>query len=169
VNISITKPKIEHLAILPEIELAAAQMFTLEDLPEPLRSSPTKESEFLKARANGLLWVALDQEDLPRGFLLSQLVDDSLHIKEMDVHPDSARQGIGRKLLEHVFVEAAERGFSRITLTTFRHLPWNAIFYKKMGFHVIPSLDIEKDLAQIMSRENNAGLKNRVAMYKKLA
>jgi len=101
--------------------------------------------------------------------LLCKLVDESLHIKEMNVHPDSARQGIGRKLLEHVFVAAAERGFSRLTLTTFRHLPWNAVFYEKMGFHVATGSHIGKELAQIIHRENAAGLKNRVAMYRELA
>jgi len=55
----------EHTSSLPGIERAAAQTFSPEDLPEPLRSEPTVETEFLEAQALDQLWVVVDDEESP--------------------------------------------------------------------------------------------------------
>jgi ribosomal protein S18 acetylase RimI-like enzyme len=43
--------------------------------------------------------VTVDESDVAVGFLLADIVDGNFHIKEMDVHPDHGRKGLGTKLL----------------------------------------------------------------------
>jgi GNAT superfamily N-acetyltransferase len=153
-----------HCSLLPEIEYQSAQVFSPEDLPEPLRSVPTSESVFREAQVKGLLWILIDPENLPVGFLLAEVIDESFHIKEVDVHPAHARKGLGGKLLEHSFTVARERNFSSITLTTFKHLPWNGPFYERHGFVSLEESEMGAELSEILRQEAKDGLKNRIAM-----
>lgn len=43
----------------------------------------------------------------------------------MSVHPDSARRGVGRSLIEQAARQAAAEGIAALTLTTFSQVPWN--------------------------------------------
>ncbi|GAA3434649.1 GNAT family N-acetyltransferase [Kutzneria kofuensis] len=58
-------------------------------------------------------------------------VDDGLHLHQLAVHPDHGRRGLGTDLLAAVFGRAAGRA---VTLTTFRHIPWNEPWYRERGF-----------------------------------
>lgn len=58
------------------------------------------------------------------------------HLEQVSVHPRAGRQGIGRLLVTAAMVEAAARGYGRMTLRTFAEVPWNAPFYASLGFHV---------------------------------
>lgn len=98
------------------------------------------------------------------GFLLAKVVDESFHIKEVDVHPACARKGLGGKLLEHSFTVARERNFSSITLTTFKHLPWNGPFYERHGFVSLEESEMGAELSEILRQEAKDGLNNRIAM-----
>lgn len=166
---SIIPSRIEHLPYIPLIEAAAAQLFTVEDLPEPLRSSSTDDTTLLSAHNSRLLWVAVGENHSPVGFLLCERLSESLHIKEMDVHPNHARRGIGRMLLEHLFGVGTKQGAKVLTLTTFRHIPWNAHFYERMGFQTIAPSNLGEELAAILAKEGALGMKNRIAMRKVLA
>jgi len=158
----------EHCPLFPEIEHRCAQVFAEEDLPEPLRSTPNPEAIFRDAQANGLLWAVVHQTNIPVGFLLAELVDGNFHIKEMDIHPAHARKGLGGSLLEHVFNIARERDFSHITLTTFKHLPWNKRFYQKYEFNSLNDSEMGVELREILRQEEAAGLRNRVAMRREI-
>ncbi|MFC0545614.1 GNAT family N-acetyltransferase [Kutzneria chonburiensis] len=65
------------------------------------------------------------------GFAYVGDVDDGLHLHQLAVHPDHQRRGLGTALLAAVFRRAAGRA---VTLTTFRHIPWNAPWYAARGF-----------------------------------
>ena len=54
--------------------------------------------------------------------------------RENPVDPAHGRQGIGTRLVHTVIDWARSRRFENLTLMTFRHLPWNAPFYAKLGF-----------------------------------
>ena len=61
---------------------------------------------------------------------------------------------------------ARERGFASVTLTTFRHLAWNAPFYARSGFAVLGDQELTPALRQRLQAEADMGLDptKRIAM-----
>ena len=112
------------------------------------------------------LWVALGADGRPAGFALADQLDGEAHLEELAVHPDHGRRGVGRRLVEAVLSWAGSRGFGTVTLTTFRHLPFNAPFYESLGFEVIAPEGLTPGLSRVLEDEASRGLErgNRVAM-----
>ena len=73
-------------------------------------------------------------EAQPVGFVAACLVDDACHIAELDVLPAHAGQRLGSRLIDAAASWAREQGLARLTLTTFRHVPWNQPYYSRLGF-----------------------------------
>lgn len=167
-NYTILPAAPEHLPYLREIEDAAGELFPLEDLPEPLRSLGLSPQNFEQAQKKDMLWVVVDEADLPVAFLLASIVDEDFHIAELDVHPRHSRKGIGAGLLRYVLGVAEGRGFRAATLTTFEHLPWNAPYYARQGFEILTADEVEEELADILQEEVKLGMKHRVAMRARL-
>ena len=166
-RIAIARP--EDVPALAAIEIAAAELFR-GHVPDLLFSQTTDERELREAQASGLLWVALAGDD-PVGFaLVEALTERWLHLEEMDVHPQHGRRGIGAALLNHLCEWAAERGYSEITLTTFRDVPWNLPFYARHGFEEVQTDSVRPELAAIIAEESARGLdpQRRVAMRRSL-
>jgi GNAT superfamily N-acetyltransferase len=154
-----------HVEALPAIERAAAHLFSEEDLAPHLRDQCTALEDLALAARERRLWVALDG-DTPIGFALADTLDGLLHLEELDVHPDHARRGIGRRLVETVLSAARADGSPAATLTTFRHLPWNAPFYRSCGFRELDEHQLGPDLKETFEQEVASGLERekRVAM-----
>lgn len=105
------------------------------------------------------------------GFALCGKIDGHTHLYEMDVVPEHGRRGIGSALLESVCNEAATRGFSAMTLTTLRDVPWNAPFYAARGFVEMHPSQWGIQLADIVARERMLGfpMRLRVVMQRKMS
>ncbi len=151
----------DDLALLPEIELAAAQLFLdyadVLGLDEDLLQSTRSLEELRQAQVKGLLWVAVDALDRPVGFALAVELEGHLHLEEMDVHPSRGRCGLGTALVQAVCAAARERGQS-VTLSTFRDVPFNAPFYAKMGFHELEDSELTPGLRRLREEEARRGL-----------
>ena len=162
--------KRDHFEQLQEIELAAAALFPEEDVPEHIRSTATSLDDLASAQADGMLWAALSSDATPVGFAINRVVDGSAHIQEIDVHPDHGRRGIGTALIHSVCTWARCNRMVAVTLTTFRHLPWNAPFYERLGFRTLEVGELTPGLAAIFRDEVARGLDpaKRVAMCKQL-
>lgn len=115
--------------------------------------------------AHGILRVA-EVGGQTVGFALCGEMDGHAHLFEMDVVPEHGRCGIGGALLESVCNEAAMRGFSAMTLTTLRDVPWNAPFYAKRGFSELAETEWGRGLHEVVARERMLGypMRLRVAM-----
>src|SRR5262249_33745432 len=146
-----------HLPFLHDIEEAAAVLFPLDTLTEPLRSMSQSPEDFATAHQRRLLWIAVDESNAPVAFLIAKVVDDQFHVNEFDVHPEHGKQGLGSRLLQHVLTEAKRRGYRSATLTTFAHLSWNAPFYAKQGFKVLSADELGVELASIVRHEAAIG------------
>jgi GNAT superfamily N-acetyltransferase len=151
---------------LPAIEVAADELFPEEDLPLELRGNATPVGALEAARAAGRLWVAVDRDDTPVGFAYVEVVDGHAHLEEIDVLPEHGRRGIGRRLVETVIAWAHASSMTPITLTTFRHLRWNAPFYASLGFEVVGDEALTSGLRAVVAKEAEAGLdpRRRVVM-----
>jgi hypothetical protein len=53
---------------------------------------------------------------------------------------------------------ATASGFSMLTLTTFRAVPWNLPFYARLGFVELPGDLLRQELAALVSDEAARGL-----------
>ena len=55
-----------------------------------------------------------------------------------------------------------------MTLTTFRELPWNAPFYRGLGFRALDPAEYGPDLAELVAKEDAAGLSARERVVMRL-
>lgn len=155
---AIARARPEHVAALPAIERAAGRVFPPEDVPAAVAEEATPRAELAAAQAAGRLWVVLAPDGAPVGWALLGRVDGAAHLLEMDVHPDHARRGLGRRLLAAVQDALRADGERALTLTTFRHLRWNAPFYASCGFRVLAPGEPTPGLAAILADEARRGL-----------
>ena len=70
----------------------------------------------------------------PFGFAHVEIVDGFAHLGQVSVRPERMRQGYGAALVRESMREAWQLGYDRLSLTTYRDLPWNAPFYASLGF-----------------------------------
>jgi len=148
----------EYASALPAIERTAATQFPAEDLPRHLAEDSFSAETFASAATEGLLWVALDEAREPVGFALVQMIDGNAHLEEIDVLPAHGRRGIGTALIAAVVRFAAERNVAAITLSTFRHVPWNAPYYARLGFVAVDEHEYDDGLRALRRHEQAIGL-----------
>ena len=145
-------------------------MFSEADLPPEVRYRVTDANTLREAQREGQIWVATDLQETPVGFAMAAVVDGNPHLDEMDVLPAHGRNGIGTRLVQTVIGWAASHGHDLLTLVTFRHLPWNAAFYARLGFETVLAGDVGHEINELLEEERSAGinLENRVVMMMKL-
>ena len=157
-----------EVAQLPAIEDASADLFPFEDIPLELRQVPGLPMSFFEqARRARRLWVArAPRSEWPVGFAAAILLDAGAHLHQLSVLPDHGRQGLGRALVLEVADWAREAGFASLTLTTFKHLPFNGPFYAGLGFAPMPVAEQGPEIRAALAREAESGLDpdKRIAM-----
>lgn len=153
-----------------DIERAAGQSFAAVGYPDVARHEPTPAAALRDAVTDGALFVAVTAEDDPVGFLLCSEIDGDLYVQELAVHPDHAGHRLAVPLLNAAEDLARSLGLPALSLTTFRHVPWNAPYYARLGFHEMQDEDIGPSLRFVIARQKAAGLDvaNRVAMRRYL-
>ena len=109
-------------------------------------------------RQTGHILVAVDEADVPVGFAAVGPLDGQGYLHEIDVHPEHGQRGLGRRLVEAACDWAREQGFTQIQLSTFRHIPWNAPFYARLGFRELADSELGPDLLAERRHEADAGL-----------
>ncbi|MFY1576885.1 GNAT family N-acetyltransferase [Verrucosispora sp. WMMD703] len=148
----------DELPILQDIERAAGQCFRDVGMPQIADDAPLPLDILVRYREAGRAWVATDTTERPVGYLIADLVDGNFHIEQVSVHPDAARRGIGRQLIDHLADHAMASGIPALTLTTFTQVPWNAPYYARCGFHTLDQSDLTPGLRAIRQREAAHGL-----------
>ncbi len=154
-----------------QIERAAGAAFLDVGLPEIAADEPFSAEELAPYIAQGRAWVIAPDDDRILGYVLTDVVDAQVHIEQVSVHPDGAHRGLGRRLIDHVAALAIADGIGAVTLTTFRDVPWNAPYYERCGFRVIPDAQLGPELRAVRDHEATLGLDpaQRVCMRRDLA
>lgn len=143
----------DELVRVQAIERAAGRCFVDIGMPEIAQDEPLPVRALDRYRRAGLAWVAVDLDDEPIAYLIAEPLDGSLHVEQVSVHPDYARRGIGRSLLDAAAGHAEAAGLSALTLTTFEHVPWNGPYYRRLGFRVLDEEEWPPGLRAIRERE----------------
>jgi len=147
-----------ELELLRDIERAAGRSFRDIGMPEIADDEPLSSEMLSVYQRAGQAWVAVDRADRPVAYLITDRVDGNVHVEQVSVHPDHARRGVGRSLLEHAARRAAAEGVPALTLTTFTEVPWNAPYYLRCGFQVLDESRWTPGLHAIRRREAAHGL-----------
>jgi len=154
---TIRAPRSDEMERLRDIERAAGALFVEAGMPEVAAHEPDPADVLAQYAGAGRAWVVtLDHN--PVGYAVVAIVDGNAHLEQVSVHPDAARRSLGTMLLHHVCAWAREHGYPAVTLTTFTDLPWNAPFYAKHGFVVMPEDEIGPELRALRDEETAHGL-----------
>jgi GNAT superfamily N-acetyltransferase len=163
---------IEDLPALQDIEWAAGASFREIGMPEVADDEPFSLAELSAYQRAGRAWVAVtvDPGAVPVGYLLAEPVDGCLHIEQVSVTPAHAGHGIGARLIGHLAELARADGVPALTLTTFVDVPWNAPYYRRLGFRSLSPDELTPGLVAIRAREARHGLDRwaRVCMRREL-
>ncbi|TQF68640.1 GNAT family N-acetyltransferase [Rhodococcus spelaei] len=143
---------------LAGIEVAAGAMFATLGMALVADDDPFTVEELAQYQRAGRAWVAVDAGDAPVGYALALEVDGGAHLEQVSVHPDFAGRRLGAALVEEVSAWAADRGLPWLTLTTFAAVPWNAPYYERLGFEILPDADLGRGLVAIRADEAAHGL-----------
>ncbi|MBN1172633.1 MAG: GNAT family N-acetyltransferase [Micromonosporaceae bacterium] len=149
---------LDELTVLQDIERAAGQCFRDIGMPEVAEDEPLSTGELARYHHAGLAWAMANDADAPVAYLIADRVDGNLHVEQVSVHPDSARRGVGRSLLDHLAVHARGEGAPALTLTTFTQVPWNAPYYARCGFQLMDDTRLTPGLRRIREREAARGM-----------
>jgi GNAT superfamily N-acetyltransferase len=108
--------------------------------------------------------IALPQGDLA-AFAIFGEVDGLASLEQLSVRPQVQRRGLGRALVAECIRWANGRD---VWLTTYAHVPWNAPYYRRLGFHEVPPSLTPPGLQEIL-RTQRAALpepEQRIAMVR---
>ncbi len=154
---------------LPIVEVAAAQAFRTAGLPDVADMPPTPAEYYRQLPASAFVLVAAERAQVV-GFCLITELSGQAHLKEISVAHEVAGNGIGKQLLQRAVTEAQTRGYTAMTLTTFKDVPFNAPFYKNFGFVEFQPGNDWAELQTVLAEEMKSllGHYDRVAMMKKI-
>ncbi|WP_109479522.1 GNAT family N-acetyltransferase [Paraburkholderia sp. C35] len=83
------------------------------------------------------------------GFVMFAMLPARIYVEALDVVPQHAGRRIGAALLDQVDERAREAGIAQVELSTFRHVPWNAPYYQRLGFSVLADDELDAALLRI--------------------
>lgn len=154
--------RLAQVADIPQIiavERSAAQIFrqipALSFIADSDVMGERQHQAFIAEQAE---WVAENAIGEVVGFIAIRSYEIDWNIAEISVREHWQRRGIGKRLMSFVIAQAADHGVHRLTLTTFIDVPWNAPYYQRHGFSLIPSHRLTPVLQHILAQEVAAGL-----------
>ncbi|MFD5246559.1 GNAT family N-acetyltransferase [Amycolatopsis sp. NPDC058340] len=147
----------EDLPALQDIERAAGEPFRALGMAAIADDDPPSIADLAAFQRDGRAWV-WDAGDGPAAYLLAEVVDGHGHIEQVSVHPDHARRGLGRRLIEHAAEWASREGLAGLTLTTYADVPWNAPYYARLGFATLDEESLTEGLRAVRAHEIARGL-----------
>jgi len=140
----------DDIPSLAAIERSAASIFREVGLAWVAAGEPLSADYLEQLCRHHTLWVATDVNDHPVGFLAAETLDRSFFIVELSVQAEHQQLGLGAGLMAAAIAHARAELFATVSLTTYRHLRWNAPFYTRLGFIEVEAASLgEQHLAQL--------------------
>jgi len=90
--------------------------------------------------------VAFDEQATCVGFVMFEPQPTRIYIQELDVLTSHAGRRIGAALIEEVARIARTRQLTQLVLSTYRDVPWNAPYYRRLGFRDIDTSELDAAL-----------------------
>jgi GNAT superfamily N-acetyltransferase len=157
-NLIIRRALPEESALVQSIEEDAGKLFLEVGLDE-VANAPPHELAFLEDVATkGLLWVAHDDRAGLVGMAAVEELSSWPYLLELSVRPTHGRRGIGAALVRELAGCMRAAGHRELILSTFADIPWNAPYYRRLGFELVPSTHWSPEMRRIRSSEAEDGL-----------
>lgn len=146
--------RVTEIARLQEIERDADSRFASE---LALPSDVIPEDHARRFIEQGRITVAeLEREVV--GWVLLGAIDGEPCIGQISVAVAHGRRGIGAALLAHALELARAGGARSVVLNTERDATWNAPWYARFGFEVVPEPAWSPALRAVTEQQRAAGL-----------
>jgi GNAT superfamily N-acetyltransferase len=152
VNVTLRPATIADIPRLQQIEQNAATLFAGLDLIDVSEMATASIGDHCHAIDEGLSLVA-ELGGRVAGFAIGNRYGPNVYLHELDVGRDYQRKGVGAELLRGFIGLSCAQGAPCIYLSTFRDPPWNAPFYRKLGFRDVPCTDYLPWMAEIEQRQ----------------
>jgi GNAT superfamily N-acetyltransferase len=139
---SIRRASPSELDVLESIDDDASRLYAEHGLPIELGPdhvfARSELQRWLRSAELGRAFLAVDRAGVGVGFAALDVVDDEPYLDQLAVRAAAMRRGIGGRLLARSADWARAEGASAIWLTTYDHLPFNAPYYERHGYVVVP-------------------------------
>lgn len=156
-TISIRRTRLDETGLLPEVERSAGEAFRdIPDLAWVADDEVTGPREHHRLASLGTSWVAVSDDQL-LGFACAERFGPDVHVWIVAVRREAQGQGLGTRLMHTVLEYAFDSRAARVTLTTFRGVPFNEPFYERLGFMVVPPGGLDDRLRRTLAAEAAAG------------
>ncbi|MEO3386911.1 GNAT family N-acetyltransferase [Mesorhizobium sp. CAU 1741] len=144
---------------LLKVENRAAALFREHGYPQIADNPLASLADFRAMLEGHQCWVVVDDASrLPVGYAVAGPRGEFLHLREISVDPGHGRKGLGASLVRHVIQEARRGRHRGVSLTTFRYVPFNAPFYARRDFSVLPWEEAPSALRETFLSELPAGV-----------
>lgn len=163
-NIHIINARTEHIPIITQVEREAVSVYPPGIMPAYLKYQMLPYSDLMEGIMNDSLFVALTDNGRVQGFTLVRHFQNLALLSKVDVRPQIMRRGIGTQLINTALEKLPSWGHSHLWLTTFSNLPWTVPFYERFGFSIIQHANQPEMIQNLLKRDKENGLSNRVAM-----
>ena len=169
-HVQIRLAQLGDVARMQAIEVDAGDTFRTIGLNSIADDDPPT-AELLAAHIDsGTAWIAESGEGLGVGYAIASMVDGEGHLDQVSTIAEAAGYGIGRQLIDQACNWTLANEMPSITLTTFRDVPWNGPYYRRLGFVELPEARWGPELTALVASERRAGIEvlPRIAMRKQL-
>lgn len=161
--------RLDEVEQVRAVERRSASRFLATERAALADDEPTDAATLRRRIAEGGLWVAEDEGGLPIAFVMFREVEGCGYIEQIDVLPEHARRRLGAALLDLVAAEARARGWPALLLSTFKDVPWNAPYYRRLGFVDLDDATLTAGLRQIRAEHERRGLDETARVFMRRA
>jgi GNAT superfamily N-acetyltransferase len=144
-SVTIRLARTSELRAIAAIERESAQRFLETHEAWIAQDPPAPEGLLAERLEAGGLWVATLPDDRPVAAIRFRPLEAVLYIEQLDVLPEFSGRRLGAGLLDKAGSLAGAAGLEALVLSTFRDIPWNALWYSRIGFEVIEVLPAALD------------------------
>jgi GNAT superfamily N-acetyltransferase len=153
----IRRPRPNEIKPLPQIENEADRRYGSVGLGRVVDMPPASIAALEFGLRHDRLWIATSPLGRPTGFALMKLKGGAAWLDQLSVLDRWQRHGLGAALIDSTARQARTLGFDTLYLSTYRDVPWNAPFYARRGFSVVPRGQWPRALRAQFMLENSHG------------
>jgi len=128
----------DEIALLPQVENAADERYARIGFRQVITAPPASLASLELGRRLGRLWVATSPLGRVVGFALMKLPGGTAWLDQLSVLERWQGRGLGSALIDRTAEYARALGHDTLYLSTYLGVPWNAPFYERRGFSVLP-------------------------------